>query len=153
MSGIMLKQNPAGFANMQECIMANSADLDLFDPVKIDSNGFLAACAAGDKVQGWFAEASKSVASDNQTVAQTKGRYIPVRDDQVIELTADQACTQTDLGAYADFVVSAGDFKANLAAGSTGQLEIIDFDPNRDGTTTLVRAVVAEPQALAFAQS
>ena len=149
----MLKQNPTGVSNTQEAIMANSADLDLFDPVKIDSSGFLAAVTAGDKVQGWFAEASKSVASDNQTVAQTKGRYIPVRDDQVIELTADQACTQTDLGAYADFVVTSGDFKANLAAGSTGQLEIIDFDPNRDGTTTLVRAVVAEPQALAFAQS
>lgn len=153
MSGVKLVQNPTGSSNDQETIMANSADLDLFDPVKLDSSGFLAACAAGDKVQGWFAQASTAVASDNQTVAQTKGVWSPVMDGHVIELTADQACTQTDLGAYADFVVTSGDFKANLAAGSSGQLEIIDFDPNRDGTTTLVRAVVAEPESLAFAQA
>lgn len=153
MSGVKLVQNPTGATNMQEVIMVNSADLDLFDPVKIDSNGFLAACAAGDKVQGWFAEASKAVASDNQTVAQTKGRYIPVTAGQVIEATADQACTQTDLGAYADFAVSGGAFTVNLAAGTSGQLEVIDFDPNRDGTTTLVRCVVAEPQQSAAAQA
>jgi hypothetical protein len=152
MSGVYIVHG-ADTSNTQEVILANSADLDFSDPVKIDSSGFLAAVTAGDKVQGFFAQASTTVASDNQTVGLIKGRYQPVADGMVLELTADQACTQTDLGAYADFVISSGDFKANLAAGASGQLEIIDFDPNRDGTTTLVRAVIAEPEALAFAQA
>lgn len=152
MSGVRIVQG-ANTSNTQEVILANSADLDFSDPVKIDSSGFLAAVAAGDKVQGFFAQAATAVASDNQTVALTKGKYQPVADGMVIELTADQACVQTDLGAYADFAVSAGDFTANLSAGTSGQLEVIDFDPNRDGSTTLVRCVVSEPEALAFAQA
>jgi hypothetical protein len=140
-------------SNYQEVILANSAVIDFNDPIKIDSSGFLDQVGVGEKIQGFYAEARKTVTADNQTVAKVKGRYQPVADGMVLEMTADQACTDTDLGAYADIAVSGNAFTVNLAAGGNGQLEIIDYDPNRDGSTTLVRAVVAEPQALAFAQA
>lgn len=140
-------------SNIQEVIMTNSASIDFGDFVTIDSDGFLKRIAAGEKILGTFAEQTKTAAADNQTVAQVKGKYEPIDLYDVFELTADQACTQTDLGAYADIVMSSSTILANLAAGATGQLFVIDFDPNRDGTTTLVRVKVAEPQQLAFAQS
>lgn len=151
MSGVRLVQG-MDTSNSQECILVNSASLDFGDPIKLDSNGFLAPVAAGDKVEGFFAQALTTVAADNQTVALTKGVYQPVTFDMVLEATADQAATQTDIGAYADFAVAGGVFTINLAAGASGQVMILDFDPNRDGTTTLVRFSIAEPQVLAFAQ-
>ena len=151
MSGIQLVNSPL-VPNTKEVIMANSASFDRGDPVKIDSNGFLAPVAAGDKVEGFFAQADTDATSDNQTVAQAKGKYDPVTAEHIFDITADQACTQTDLGAYADFAVAAGVFQLNLAAGSSGQCYVMDFDPDRDGTTTKVRCKIAEPEYLAFAQ-
>jgi len=152
MSGVRLVQG-MNTSNSQECILANSVTLDFGDPIKLDSNGFLAPVAAGDKVEGFFAQATTTATSDNQTVALAKGLYQPVTFDMVLEATADQAATQTDIGAYADFIVSGTTFTINLAAGSSGQVMILDFDPNRDGTTTLVRFSIAEPEVLAFAQA
>ena len=152
MSGVRVMQGPKTY-NVQECIMANSAHLDPDDFVIINSSGFLNKPAAGDKIQGFFMGAATDATADNQTVGLVKVKYCPVDQNTVFELTADQACTQTDLGAYADIIVSTNAITCNLAAGSSGQLEVIDFDPNRDGTTTLVRCVIAEPEALAFAQA
>lgn len=154
MSGIRVVQEPNPY-NYQSCIMANSAHLDPDDPVTINSSGFLNKVAAGDKVQGYYIGASVDATSDNQTVALEEASYQPVMagGGTVFEGTADQACTQTDIGAYADFAVSTNAITINLAAGSSGQVEIIEFDPNSDGSTTLVRFVIAEPQALAFAQA
>jgi len=151
MAGVRIVQGP-DTSNTQELILANSASLDYGDFVVIDASGFLNRAAAGEKIQGYYVEQRKTVTADNQTVAQVKGRWEPNIDQVVFELTADQAATQTDVGAYADIVLSGTTILANLAAGASGQLEIIDFDPNRDGTTTLVRATVAEPEKLAFAQ-
>jgi len=154
MSGIRVVQEPNPY-NYQSCILANSAHLDPDDPVYIDSSGFLNKATTSSKVQGYYVGASVTATSDNQTVALQEGTYQPVMagGGTVFEGTADQACTQTDIGAYADFAINTNAFTINLAAGASGQVEIIDFDPNNDGTTTLVRFVIAEPQALAFAQA
>lgn len=152
MSGVRLVQGP-GFSNYQETIVANSANLDFGDYVVLDTNGFLARAAAGQKVQGIYCEQFKTIASDNQTVGLVKSKWQPMTDDMVFELTADQACTQTDIGAYADIKLVSNAFQLDLPAGNTGQFEVIDFDPNRDGSTTVVRVVCAEPEQLAFAQS
>lgn len=152
MSGITVVQEPNQY-NFQSCILANSAHLDPDDPVYIDSSGFLNKVSATTKVQGYYVGASIDAASDNQTVGLVEGTYQPVDTETVFQGTADQACTQTDIGAYADFAVNANAITINLAAGASGQVEIIDFDPNNDGTTTLVRFKIAEPQALAFAQA
>ena len=151
MSGVRLVQGPIE-TNYQELIMANSADFDFMDPVYIDSNGFLATSSTTNKLAGFWAEDGTTATSDNQTVAQTKGKYMPWHQSMVLEGTADQACTQTDVGAYADFAVASGAFTINLAAGTSGQLFIIDFDPDRDGSTTKVRFRVAEPQESGFTQ-
>ena len=152
MSGVRIVQG-MNTSNTQECILVNSAIIDFGDFVKIDSNGFLSQVAAGDKIQGVYVEAKKTVTSDNQTVAKVTGKWEPNIDSMVFELTANQACTQTDLGQYSDVIVTSNAYTVNLNSGATGQLELIDFDPNRDGTTTLVRVMVSEPEKLAFAQS
>lgn len=152
MSGIKVVQMPGQY-NRQSTILANSAHLDPDDPVYIDSSGFLNKVTAGSLVEGFYIGASIDAASDNQTVAAVKGAWQPVDTATVFEGTADQACAQTDVGAYANFAVNTNAITINLAAGSSGQAQIIDFDPNDDGSTTLVRFNIAEPQALAFAQA
>lgn len=131
----------------------NSEQFSYADPVTIDSNGFLArATSSGEKIYG-FALEDVTMASDNQTVAKYKPAVCPV-DGAVMVYTADQAVTQTDIGAYADIGTStSGGFILNFAAGATGQFFVQGFDPNNDGTTTLAIVRVAEPQYLAFAQS
>ncbi len=133
-------------------ILANSAEIDFLDPVVINATGFLERAAAGQKIQGWFMGARVVAAADNETVAQVKGYFQESSDEQMITLEADQACTQTDVGAYADIAVAAGSVTVNLPAGVSGQLEVVDFDPERTGATTIVVCKVAEPQYLAFAQ-
>lgn len=149
MSGVRLVE-AGGYTNTQEVVMANSASIDTGDFVVIDGDGFLARAAATEKIQGVFVEESKSVASNNESVGLITGKYQPIVDEMTFELTSDQAPVATDRGAYCDIAVSGGGvITANLAAGATGQLEVIAIDiPN-----TKVKVQVAEPQQLAFAQS
>lgn len=149
MSGVKIIQG-SNTSNDQECIMANSAVIDFQDPVYLDASGFLNQITASSTVGGFFEAATTTATSNNQTVALAKGQYDGNYDEVVVEMTADQAATQTDIGAYFNVAVSGGVFTANLPCGTTGQFELIDFDPDRDGTTTKIRARVAIPQTLAF---
>ena len=66
---------------------------------------------------------------------------------------SDQDCTQTDIGAYADFgTVTTGAYALNLAAGGTGTMFVLGFDPDEESDDDAVVVEVAEPQILAFAQ-
>jgi len=121
--------------------------------VTINSDGFLARTAATEKIDGYYVGAPVTAAADNQTVAMVKGQYEVNTGDVVFEMTADQACTQTDVGAYADIKLATNAFQLDLGTGATGQMFVQDFDPERDGSTTIVRVKIAEPQQLAFAQS
>jgi len=139
-----------GFSNTQETIIANSATIEPGDFVVLDGDGFLARAAATEKIEGFFVAAETTVASDNETVGLIYGQWQPIDDNMTFWLGADQAPTQTDIGAYADIAVSGGGvITANLAAGATGQLQVIDIDI----TNTRVKVKVAEPQQLAFAQA
>lgn len=152
MSGVKLVQGPDTY-NLQSLILANSVHLENGDFVTIDADGFLKRTAATEKIMGYYVGETVDAASDNETVDQVKGNYQPLNLNEVFEMTSDQACTQTDVGAYADISLSTNAFLVNLAAGSTGQLIVIGFDPNDDGSTTTVRVMVAEPQQFAFAQA
>lgn len=156
MSGVRLVQRGSQ-ENAQELILANSTYLDFEDFVTVNSSGFLARSAAGEKIDGYFLGSSNGLSTtataDNQTVAMVKGKYQPISPEMVFEMTADQACTQTDVGAYADVALSTNAFLVNLAAGASGSLYVRDFDPDRDGSTTKVRVSVAERQVDAYAQA
>ncbi len=130
----------------------NSEAFSVADAVYIDSDGFLAKATTSSKIFG-FADEDVTMASDNETVAKYKPQVIPA-DGVTMVYTADQAVTQTDIGAYADLgTTTSGAQVLNLAAGATGQFIIVGFDPNNDGSTTLAIVKVAEPQVYAFAQS
>ncbi len=154
MSGIRIVQG-MNTSNTQETIIANSAHLDFGDPVTLDtSTGFLRRTAATEKIEGVFVGASTDATSSNQTVALVKGKWEPNIDQMVLEITANQAVTQANLGQYADVIVTTNAYTLSAStANTTGQLKIIDFDPNRDGTTTLARCQFAEPQRLGFVQA
>jgi hypothetical protein len=130
----------------------NSAAFAVADPVTIDANGLLIVATAGDKVLGFSVEAI-TMAADNQTVAKIKPKFIPANQAVLMQYTSDQACTQTDVGAYADLVGTTGAIQMNLAAGANGAFIVKGFDPEEDGTTTEVIVETAEPQSLAFAQA
>lgn len=130
----------------------NSAAFAVADPVTIDSDGLLIVATAGTKIIGYAVEAV-TMASDNETVAKKMPKFIPALPGVLMQYTADQACTQTDVGAYADLSGTTGAIQVNLAAGANGQFIVKGFDPEGDGTTTEVIVETAEPQALAFAQA
>lgn len=130
----------------------NSAAFAVADPVTIDSDGLLIVATAGTKVLGYAVEAI-TMASDNETVAKKMPKFIPAVQGVLMQYTSDQACTQTDLGAYADLSGTTGAIQMNLAAGATGQFLVKGFDPEGDGSTTDVIVEAAEPQVFAFAQS
>lgn len=150
MSGITLLSQQHVGSNTLERVCKNSAEFDRNDPVTIDSNGFLAPAAAGEKIVGIWAENDYTAAADNQTVARVKGKFYPITPDMVFSATADQACVDTDCGAYADLAVSAGAYTVNLSAGASGQCFIIDFDPV---VTTTVYFNIAERSQDAYAQA
>ena len=127
----------------------SSAQFQIGDPVYIDGDGFLALATAGSKILGYAVE-DVTMSATNETVAKVCPKYIYAEDVE-IEADSDQACTQTDIGAYADLgTATTGAQNLNLAAGATGQFLVLGFDAD---DTDKVIAVVAEPQKLAFAQS
>lgn len=129
----------------------NSEAFAYADPVNIDSNGWLVVAPAGERILGWCLE-TVTMAATNQTVAKVKPKYVPAL-GVLMQITADQTCTQTDVGAYADITGTTGAINVNLAAGASGSLFVWQFDPAGDGTTTEVVVSVAEPQDLAYAQA
>lgn len=129
----------------------NSAAFAKADPVTIDSNGVLIVATAGDKVMGYAME-DFTAASDNETVAKKYPKCAPAR-GQLMVYTSDQACTQTDVGAYADLTGTAGAIQINLLAGTSGQFIVRNFDPDRDGSTTKVVVMASEVQDDAYAQA
>ena len=135
----------------QGVIGKNSEAFAKADPVTIDANGFLTVSTAGDRVDGYCLE-DKTCTSSNQTVAKYMPQYVDA-DKVLMVYTADQACTQTDIGAYADLTGTTGAIQMNLVAGTSGQFFVRAFDPNVDGTTTLVVVEVAEVQHSAAAQA
>lgn len=133
-------------------IGVNSGVNNLADAQYADSNGFLAVATTSSKILGFSAESSTN-ASDNQTVAKLTPLYVPALGTQMV-YSADQACVQTDIGAYADLgTATSGAQVLNLSAGATGQFFVYGFDPYLTGDTTVVVVETAEPQVLAFAQS
>lgn len=130
----------------------NSTQFTGADPVYIDSNGLLTISSTTNKILGYAVD-GETMASDNQTVAKKKPKYIPAFGVQMI-FGSDQDCVQTDIGAYADFgTVTTGAFELNLSAGSTGQMLVLGFDPDDESDDDAVVVEVAEPQILGFAQS
>ena len=133
-------------------IGANSVAFAYADPVYIDTSGFLALATTSSKVLGHALD-SRTMAATNQTVAAVKPLYTPW-EGVVAAITADQAVTQTDIGAYADTGTgTSGAWVLNFAAGTTGQFHCLGFDPEDTATTTLAVIEIAEPQSLGFAQS
>lgn len=131
-------------------IVANSTTIAPADPLTIDADGFIIVATAGDKIIGHAIQAIVS-AVDNETVAKKTVQYLENSGVEMV-FTSDQACTQTDIGAYANMSGTTGAIKIDLAATTTGQYIIKAFDPEGDGDTDLVVVEVAEPQNLAFTQ-
>lgn len=152
MSGVRIVQG-SDVSNDQELIMANSASIDFQDPVTIAS-GFLNRITSSSPIEGFFEAQTTIVLSNNQTVALQKGQYDGNFEDVVVEMStlSAVAIVQANVGLYFNVDVTAGVITCNTTTlGTTGQFQLIDFDPNRDGTTTLLRAKVSLPQELSFA--
>jgi hypothetical protein len=143
-------RNPLLLGTGYPVLGKNSEVITAGDPVSIDSDGFLIASVAGGKVLG-FAIETKTMTSTNSTVALYCPQYIPA-DGVWMLYQSDQACTQTDIGAYADITGTTGAFYIDLAAGATGQFFVEGFNPDGLGTSYVV-VRVAEPQVSAAAQS
>lgn len=153
MSGVTVIQ-AQDISNDQELIGVNSGTLDFMDPVTI-SSGFLARITSSSPVEGFFEGAvGTTFASNNQTVAKVKGQYDPNWEEVVVQINtlSGVALVQSNIGQFFNVNVTNGVITIDTATfGTTGQFQLMDFDPNRDGTTTIGVATVALPQELSFA--
>lgn len=131
-------------------IVANSTTIAPADPLTIDADGFIIVATAGDKIIGHAIQAIVS-ASDNETVDKKTVQYLENKGVEMV-FTSDQACVQTDIGAYANMKGTTGAIQIDLSATTTGQYIVKAFDPEGDGDTDLVVVEVAEPQELGFTQ-
>ena len=146
---IKFKRNPFELAVGHPIIGNDSEQFSVGDAVYIDSDGLLAVASTSGKILGYCIE-DVTMASDNSTVAKVRPQYVYAEGVEV-EIDSDQACTQTDIGAYADLgTATTGAQVLNLAAGANGQFMVLGFDAD---DTDKVIVVVAEPQKLAFAQA
>ena len=135
-------------------IGANSTTFSVADPVSINSSGFLTTATAGSKIIGWCLEA-KVTTSTNQTVAKYAPQWIPA-EGVTVRLTADAAVTQAMLAnnVFKDLgTVTSGSMTVATATITGGQLKIVGFDPDGDGTTTIALVTVAEREKDAYAQA
>jgi len=144
--------DPAGFGVGYPVIGANSIVFSEVDAVYINTSGFLDLATTSSTVLG-FALETVTMASDNQTVAKVCPKYcLPY--GVLVVYPSDQACTQTDVGAYADLSSNTTNaMTINLAAGSSGQFFVQGFDPDEDGSTSKVVVSIAEEQQSARAQA
>lgn len=146
---IKFKRDPLEKGIAYPIIGVASTEFSVGDAVYIDGNGYLALATTSSKILGYCVE-DKTTSATNATVEKYCPQYVYAEDVEV-EIDSDQACTQTDLGAYADLgTVTSGAMVLNLAAGTSGQFMVIGFDAD---DTDKVIVVVAEPQKLAFAQA
>lgn len=145
--------DPLGQGVAYPVIGINSLDLAVADALLIDTNGWLALATNSSKIFGFSPDNIDALESNNQTVDKVKPNVIPAM-AVLMRYGSDQDATQTDIGAYADFgTVTTNAFELNLAAGSTGQMFVLGFDPAEESDNDLVICEVAEPQRLGFAQS
>ena len=145
--------DPAGRGAGYPVIGGNSVQFSHADPVYIDTSGWLAISSTTNKVLGYYVGQGETMASDNQTVAKKTPDYVYASGVEMV-FGSDQACTQTDVGAYADMgTATTGAFELNLNSGGTGQYLVIGFDPDGDGSTSLVVVIAAEDQVSAAAQT
>ena len=145
-------QDPDGLGTGYPIIGNNSVALAVADAVTIDSDGFLDIASTSGKILGYSLE-EVTMASDNQTVAKVCPKYV-YADDVLMVYPSDQACTQTDVGQYADFSsATSGAQTINLNSGATGQFLVIGFDPKGDGSTSDVVVIAAERTKDGYAQS
>lgn len=150
-------------------VAKNSEVFALWSPVTIDGSGFLAVISSsGEKVYGYCAEAFTAIATNQtgtagtfQTTDATAARYSPriIAPDNVdIWMDADQALTDTDIGAYHDVAsVSSGVPTMNLAATTSGQFVVLALasqtNPSAEGDTDRVVLRAAELTTHAYAQA
>lgn len=81
-------------------IASNSLSVNDGDLLAITA-GYITKATAGDTII-WAAAGEQSFESDNQTVAKALISYVAVSDDTVLELAADAAITQANVGAHFD---------------------------------------------------
>lgn len=146
---IRFKRDPLEKGVAYPIIGVANTKFSVGDAVYIDSNGYLALATTSSKILGYCIE-DKTTSATNATVEKYCPQYVYAEDVE-IEIDSDQACAQTDVGAYADLgTVTSGAMVLNLSAGASGQFLVLGFDAD---DTDKVIAVVAEPQKLAFAQA
>ena len=136
---------------LEECLGKNSEAFAVGDPVGIDASGYAIYALATTKVIGFCVNAV-TMAADNVTVAKVRVSYYPAVPGVQMQYTGSTACAQASVGTYADLSGTTGATTIALPGTTSGQFVILDFDPNRDGTTTEVIVETAEPKRLAFAQ-
>ena len=152
MSGFKYRKSVHGLSSEVaelEIIGANSIVFQVGDLIRVNTSGFAALAVAGDLILGVVTGVvdknginfdpdttttdTYTLASDNQTVAQRKVRYIPALQDYLFFNDADSSLSQANLFQYMN-INDENDVDPGSAHDSTlSTVRLIVIDPDGDG--------------------
>lgn len=107
-------------------IAGNSEVIDVSEAVTL-TGGFIVKTDTGDTIEGVSATV-ETFASDNQTVAQKKVVYRPVRDWDRYRMPISAAVTQDDVGKFYDLVTVTQVVDVATESWSTGQVKLEELE-------------------------
>lgn len=117
---------------------ANSAVFNKFDFVTLASGYLVVVSSDTDRPMG-LCDASKTMASDNQTVAKVEVPFYPAQEDFMFEADFDAATqSQANAGTFYTITGSTGQQQISASSGSAtvGQVVLEKFDPRGEGSLT-----------------
>lgn len=171
MAGFRLKKRlsgPAKDATLLDIIGANSVVFQVGDLIRINNAGFASLAVTGDLILGVVAGVvdrndvdidpdsgsldTYTMASDNQTVAQKKVKYIPALQDYLFQADADGDLAQTNLFQYFGIDDENNPDAASVSPSDStvNTLRLVGLDPLGDGDASQGLWQIVESQ---FAQN
>lgn len=150
MSGFKFRKSLHGSseAGILELPGANSVVFQVGDAIRIDEDGKAALIVTGDNILGFVAGVvskdgvsidpdsgtldTYTMASNNETVAQNKIQYTPALQEYLFYNDADNTLAATNLFQLFD-LNDENDVDVASASDTTGQVRLIQLDPDGDG--------------------
>lgn len=137
-------------APLKRDVGKNSEVFNIGDLVNLTSGFAEVVDGTTDPING-ISKEKKTMASDNQTVAQAKLEYSPIENLE-FEMEADGTLTQAMVGHYFTVAGATGVQQVTVSTDSAtvGQVQLVALDPRGEGSTLLGLWRVALPQNATF---
>ena len=125
-------------SSLEAKIAGNSEVIDVSEAVTL-TGGFIVKTDTGDTIE-WVSATVETFDSDNQTVAQKKVVYRPVRDWDRYRMTISAAVTQDDVGKFYDLVTVTQVVDVSTESATTGQVKLEEVESDTHAIFSIANA-------------